>query len=45
MECPHLAQSVRFGDDNAEGSNCAVRDLPFVCTGKELVQSPENERE
>jgi len=35
MECPHLAQSVRFGDDNVDGSGCAVKDLPFVCAGRD----------
>lgn len=40
MECPHLAQSVQFGDDNVEGSGCAVKDLPFVCAGRDLYKAP-----
>lgn len=40
MECPHLAQSVQFGDDNVEGSGCAVKDLPFVCAGKDSYKAP-----
>lgn len=39
MECPHLAQSVQFGDDNVEGSGCAVKDLPFVCAGRDLYKA------
>jgi len=35
MECPHLSQSVRFGDDNVDGSGYAVKDLPFVCAGRD----------
>ncbi|XP_012219644.1 ubiquitin carboxyl-terminal hydrolase 3 [Linepithema humile] len=40
MECPHLAQSVQFGDDNVEGSGCAVKDLPFVCAVCGTEKSP-----
>lgn len=40
MECPHLAQSVRFGDDNVDGSGCAVKDLPFVCAGRDSYKAP-----
>lgn len=42
MECPHLAQSVRFGDDNVDGSGCAVKDLPFVCAGRDSYKAPES---
>ena len=42
MECPHLSQSVRFGDDNVDGSGYAVKDLPFVCAGRDSsYKAPE----
>lgn len=42
MECPHLGQSVRFGDDNVDGSGYAVKDLPFVCAGRDSYKAPRS---
>jgi len=44
MECPHLAQSVRLGDDDVEGrTGCATKDLPFVCAGRDSIRSAARE--
>lgn len=37
MECPHLAQSVRLGNDDVEQNY--TKELPFVCAGTTLKQN------